>query len=104
MGIAACGMGLASDYAWPSAQVTRMKSEVIALLFPDPGQAREGPAQLVTAVMRDAQGLMELRDMKPDKSLFSEALLTGRFNCGKPIVDPLTREVIGYEIEPMAVC
>jgi hypothetical protein len=80
-----------------------MKSEVIALLFPDPGQAREGPAQLVTAVMRDAQGLMELRDMKPDKSLFSEALLTGRFNCGKPIVDPLTREVIGYEIEPMAV-
>ena len=80
-----------------------MKSEVIALLFPDPGQPREGPAQLVTAVMRDAQGLMELRDMKPDKSLFSQALLTGRFNCGKPIVDPLTREVIGYEIEPMAV-
>ena len=80
-----------------------MKSEVIALLFPDPGQAREGPSQLVTAVVRDAQGLMELRSMKPDKLLLSEARLAGRFNCGKPIVDPLTREVIGYEIEPMAV-
>jgi hypothetical protein len=41
--------------------------------------------------------------MKPDKSLLSEVRLAGRFNCGKPIVDPLTREVIGYEIEPMAV-
>ena len=80
-----------------------MKSEVIALLFPDPGQAQEGPSQFVTAVVRDAQGLMELRSMKPDKSLLSEARLAGRFNCGKPIVDPLTREVIGYEIEPMAV-
>jgi hypothetical protein len=103
MGILACGTGLASHSWWPSAQVNLMKGEVIALLFPDPGQPREGPGQLVTAVMRDAQGLMELRDMKPDKSLFREALLTGRFNCGKPIVDPLTREVIGYEIEPMAV-
>ena len=102
MGALASGTSLASDRAWPFAQVTRMKSQLIALLFPDPGQPREGPAQLVTAVMRDAQGLMEVRDMKPDKSLFSEALLTGRFNCGKPILDPLTREVIGYEIEPMA--
>ena len=46
---------------------------------------------------------MELRKMTPDKSLLSEARLAGRFNCGKPIVDPLTREVIGYEIEPMVV-
>ncbi len=103
MGTVASGTSLALDRAWPFAQVTRMKSQLIALLFPDPGQPREGPAQLVTAVMRDAQGLMEVRDMTPDKSLFGEALLTGRFNCGKPILDPLTREVIGYEIEPMAV-
>ncbi len=80
-----------------------MQSEVIALLFPDPGQPRDGPAQLVTALVRDAQGLMELRSLRADHSLLSKARLAGRFNCGKPIVDPLTREVIGWEIEPMAV-
>ncbi len=33
--------------------------------------------------------------------MMKRALLTGRFNSGKPIVDPQTREVIGYEIEPL---
>lgn len=80
-----------------------MQSEVIALLFPDPGQPVEGPASLVTALVRDAQGLMELHSLHADKSLLRRARLAGRFNCGKPIVDPLTREVIGYEIEPMTV-
>ncbi len=80
-----------------------MSSEVIALLFPDPGQAREGSAQPVTALVRDAEGPMELRDVLADTALMRQARLTGRFNCGKPIFDPVTREVIGYEIEPMAV-
>jgi hypothetical protein len=80
-----------------------MKSEVIALLFPDPGQPAEGPTPLVTALLRDAEGLMELRHLRPDKALLRMARLAGRFNCGTPIVDPLTREVIGYEIEPMTV-
>jgi hypothetical protein len=80
-----------------------MPSEVIALLFPDPGQAVDGPSPLVTALVRDAQGLIELRALRADKSLLRRARLAGRFNCGKPILDPLTREVIGYEIEPMTV-
>lgn len=80
-----------------------MHWEVIALLFPDPGQARDGQSQLVTALVRDAQGLMELRRLHADSSLLRRARLAGRFNCGKPIVDPVTREVIGCEIEPLAV-
>jgi hypothetical protein len=46
---------------------------------------------------------MEVRRIKPDRSLMSRAMLTGRFNSGKPIVDPQTKEVIGYEIEPLVL-
>ncbi len=78
-----------------------MQPEIIALLYPESGHpADDSPAQ-VTAVMRDAHGAMEVRRIKPDRSLMSRAMLTGRFNMGKPIVDPTTREVIGYEIEPL---
>jgi len=80
-----------------------MSSEVIALLFPDPGQAREGSSQPVTALVRDDEGPIECRNLLADTGLMRQARLAGRFNCGKPILDPVTREVIGYEIEPMAV-
>ncbi len=78
-----------------------MQSEVLALLFPEPNQPTDGSTPLVTALLRDAQGLMELRRVRPDKSLIGKARVAGRFNCGKPILDPSTREVIGYEIEPI---
>jgi hypothetical protein len=80
-----------------------MAAEVIALLCPDPGQTREEASRSVTALVRDAEGPVELRSLVADTGIMRSALLTGRFNCGKPIVDPVTREVIGYEIEPMLV-
>jgi enoyl-CoA hydratase/carnithine racemase len=43
------------------------------------------------------------RNLRPDKALLRAARLAGRMNSGKPIVDPHTREVIGYEIEPMVL-
>jgi hypothetical protein len=79
-----------------------MQSEVIALLFPEERAPAEGTA-LVTALVRDAQGFMELRHLRPDKALLRAARIAGRLKSGKPIVDPHTREVIGYEIEPMAL-
>jgi hypothetical protein len=79
-----------------------MQPEIIALLFPEPAQAAEGASPQVTALVRDADGAMEVRHLKADSNLMSQAMLTGRFNSGKPIVDPMTREVIGYEIEPLA--
>jgi hypothetical protein len=80
-----------------------MQSEIIALLFPEPAQTVGGSALLVTALLRDAQGMMELRNLKPDGNMLRRARVAGRFNSGKPILDPQTREIIGYEIEPMAV-
>jgi hypothetical protein len=46
---------------------------------------------------------MEIRRLRPDKALLRAARLAGRMNSGKPIVDPNTREIIGYEIEPMVL-
>ena len=77
--------------------------EVIALLFPEPTRAKDGPTPMAIAIVRDAQGLMELRQMRPDKALIRRALLTGRMNGGKPIRDPVTREIMGYEIEPITL-
>jgi len=86
-------------------QVSRlaMKSEIIALLFPESHAAVEGARPVVTALLRDDQGLMELRNMAADTAVFRAARLAGRLNRGKPILDPHTREVIGYEIDPIAV-
>jgi hypothetical protein len=79
-----------------------MQPEIIALLFPELAPSAEGPSTQVTALVRDAEGAMEVRHVRPDGNLLKRAMLTGRFNSGKPIVDPQTREVIGYEIEPLA--
>ncbi len=80
---------------------TRMNHEVIALLFPEPARAREGTVQSVLAVVRDEHGLMEIKNLRPDVALIRRARLTGRVNCGTPILDPVTREVMGYEIDPI---
>jgi hypothetical protein len=46
---------------------------------------------------------MQFLRVRPDRALLNRARITGRMNCGKPIVDPQTREVIGCEIEPLAM-
>ena len=79
-----------------------VSSEVIALLFPEQTPLNGGAVPFVTALLRDAEGLMELRSRAPDASLLRRARVAGRMNRGKPIVDPVTREVIGCEIEPLA--
>jgi hypothetical protein len=79
-----------------------VSSEVIALLFPEKSSPQGGASPLVTALLRDAQGLMQLRSLVPDASLLRQARVAGRMNRGTPIVDPATREVIGCEIEPLA--
>ena len=80
-----------------------MNHEVIALLFPDPNRTKEGLVQSVLALVRDESGLMELMSLRPDIALIKRARLTGRVNCGTPILDPNTREVIGYEIDPIVL-
>ena len=79
-----------------------MQDEIIALLLPESARVAEGASPMVTALLRNGQGLMELRRLKPDRKLLRRARIAGRFNCGTPILDPDTREIIGYEIEPIA--
>jgi hypothetical protein len=80
-----------------------MQPEVLALLFPEALPTAADPSPTVTALMRCPEGGIELRRLRPDKALLRAARLAGRMNSGKPIVDPHTREVIGYEIEPMVL-
>jgi len=80
-----------------------MQSEVIALLFPEQSPASGAAAPCVMALLRDAEGLMQLRSLEPNPALLRRARIAGRLNSGKPIVDPVTREVIGYELEPISV-
>ena len=76
-----------------------MKSniEVIALLLGE-RSAREcvlGAQRLV----RDEDGSMVLQNVESLEDFDEAARTTGCFRRGKPILDPDSREVIGYEME-----
>lgn len=76
--------------------------EVLALLFP--ARASDGnPSEMVTAMVRDPQGGLVLQSVMPSRHLISRARVAGRANDGTPIIDPHTREIIGYELAPLAV-
>jgi hypothetical protein len=76
--------------------------EVLALLFPEPASAGS-PIASVTAFVRDPQGGLMLASVVPSRTLLEAARVTGRCNSGTPILDPHTREIIGYELSPLAV-
>ena len=76
--------------------------EVLALLFP--ARASDGnPSEMVTAMVRDAQGGLVLQSVVASRHLITRARVAGRANDGTPILDPRTREIIGYELSPIAV-
>jgi hypothetical protein len=51
------------------------------------------------SAVRDADGSMRLQDVSPDSVMGRHAMSTGCFRRSKPILDPVTREVMGYEME-----
>jgi hypothetical protein len=53
--------------------------------------------------VRDPQGGLMLASVVPSRSLLETARVAGRWNSGTPILDPQTREIIGYELAPLAV-
>jgi hypothetical protein len=81
---------------------TNTPEEVLALLFPEPASAGN-PSSSVTAFIRDPQGGLMLTSVVPSRNLLEAARVTGRWNSGTPILDPQTREIIGYELAPLAV-
>ena len=78
-------------------------SEVLALLFPETATHGKPATEQVMAVVQDAQGEIALHTVVPDKNLLRRARVTGRQKSGTPIIDPNTREIIGYELAPIAV-
>jgi hypothetical protein len=76
--------------------------DVLALLFPEPATAGNASPS-VTAFVRDPQGGLMLATVVPSRTLLETARVAGRWNSGTPILDPLSREIIGYELAPLAV-
>ena len=78
-------------------------SQVIALLLPETNaEAFAGPSSLLqgaTALMRDADGRMTIAAVSSDMEFMAQAMNTGCYKQGKPIIDPVTREIMGYELE-----
>jgi hypothetical protein len=77
--------------------------EVLALLFPGTQGEHASPVHAVTALVLDPHLGLTLQTVTPDPRLLSRARVAGRCNHGTPIIDPQTREVIGYELSPLAV-
>ena len=75
-------------------------SEVIAVLLPETDAAvasREPRA--ATMIVRRADGQFVLETIDARVALAQKAANTGCFRKGKPIVDPNSKEVMGYEME-----
>ena len=79
------------------------ESEVLALLFPETTADGKPAAGQVLAFLQEPGGGLALQPVVPDSKLLRRARVTGRYNSGIPIIDPATREIIGYELAPVAV-
>jgi hypothetical protein len=76
--------------------------EIIALVLGDGTERRWQAGQLgrgAQCLVRRADGRIELEPVTCEEEFERAARLTGCFRRGKPIQDPLTKEVIGYEME-----
>jgi hypothetical protein len=71
-------------------------NEVIAVLVA--GYDEQG-AERATVILRDSQGNVSMKQMAAADRMVQGAADTDRFRRGKPIIDPVTREVVGYELE-----
>ena len=56
-----------------------------------------------TALVRDGSGRMTLESVSADVAFLSKVMRTGCFRRGKAIIEPTTRQVIGYEMEMIAM-
>ena len=75
-----------------------MDKEIIALLPPDD---RTDGRQVSKALVRFADGRMAIEDLAGDGAPARRP--TARFRRSSPIFDPMTREVIGYELEQVMI-
>ena len=50
-------------------------------------------------LVREEDGQISLQTASLESTFGEDALQTGRFRRGNPIVDPVTHETLGYEME-----
>jgi hypothetical protein len=74
-------------------------NEVIAVLV----AGYDDGAERATVILRDSHGNVSMKQMGVEDRLVQRAASTDRFRRGKPIVDPQSREVVGYELERVAL-
>lgn len=76
--------------------------EVLATFVPDASPFASADGVPTAAIMvRSASGQWSLQPLDPDGTLGQHALSTGAFRKGQPIVDPVSRRILGYEMEPL---
>ena len=76
--------------------------EIIALLLADASERRWQAGQLgrgAQRLVRLPDGRVALEPVRSEEEFEHAARTTGCFRRGKPIHDPYTHEVIGYEME-----
>lgn len=76
--------------------------EIIALVLSDAEERRWHAGQLARGaqrLVRRADGQVVLEPVESEEEFERAARTTGCFRRGKPIHDPHTHEVIGYEME-----
>lgn len=73
-------------------------AEVIAMVMSD-CESTGRMQRMATVLLRGADGEMSVRTVSPDSTLGQFALSTGCFRQGAPIIDPVTREHLGFEME-----
>lgn len=49
--------------------------------------------------VREANGEISLQPVHSDSAFANQAIQTGKYRRGNPIVDAVTRETVGYEME-----
>ncbi len=67
--------------------------EVIGWLLDEANKAQ--------VLIREQNGSISLQTANLESAFGQYAIQTGRFRRGNPIIDPVTRETLGYEMERM---
>jgi hypothetical protein len=77
--------------------------EVIAMLMPeDAGVTLRDDSESgarATVLLRDPEGRVAIETVQQDSPLGRFARLTGCFRRSRPIIDPISRQIMGYELE-----
>jgi hypothetical protein len=78
-------------------------AEVIAMVLPEDSGFEDGPGEDVggrtTVLVREPDGSVALETVRPNSALSRLSAQAGCFRRRAPIIDPISRQVVGYELE-----